>query len=305
MPYEQRMSRFAAFAQQVDMESSGKSRLLDGSRVRFDTGPVVWGEPAPKPSTRSHNFCTRAHRAGRVPDRAPGGKFPGRHPPQHACRVLYRRGGVGCVVYPATEITEPGVVRHVYGDKFSLGEPDGASSDRCRRLSEAIVAGGLRAPVLADIRSEIWLKLWGNLCFNPISALTRATLDRVATEPATRQLARAMMTEAESIATLLGVTLRVDMEPRIKGAAGVGPHRTSMLQDLNRGRVLEIDAQVTAVKELGQAVGAKTPVIDIVLVLVCQLAAQKGLYPVFPGSTSNSPVGIDRPEDLECPAGLA
>ena len=175
---------------------------------------------------------------------------------------------IGCVVYPATEISEPGVVRHVYGDKFALGEPDGTLSDRCRRLSEAIEAGGFRAPVLADIRSEIWLKLWGNLCFNPISALTRATLDRVATEPATRQLARAMMTEAEAIATRLGATFRVDMDRRINGAAGVGPHRTSMLQDLERGRAMEIDALVTAVTELGQVVGVKTPVIDIVLGLV-------------------------------------
>ena len=206
--------------------------------------------------------------------------------------ILDQSAAVGCVVYPATEITEPGVVRHVYGDKFSLGEPDGTSSDRCRRLSEAIEAGGLRAPVLTDIRSEIWLKLWGNLCFNPISALTRATLDRVATEPATRQLAQAMMTEAETIATRLGATFRVDMERRINGAAGVGPHRTSMLQDLERGRSMEIDALVMAVKELGQIVGVKTPVIDIVLGLVCQLAALKGLYPVFPESASDSPAGM-------------
>lgn len=198
---------------------------------------------------------------------------------------------IGCVVYPATEISEPGVVRHVYGDKFALGEPDGTLSDRCRRLSEVIEAGGLRAPVLADIRSEIWLKLWGNLCFNPISALTRATLDRVATEPATRQLARSMMTEAETIATRLGATFRVDMDRRINGAAGVGPHRTSMLQDLERGRAMEIDALVTAVKELGQVVGVKTPVIDIVLGLVCQLATLKGLYPSFPELAADSPAG--------------
>lgn len=198
---------------------------------------------------------------------------------------------IGCVVYPATEISEPGVVRHVYGDKFALGEPDGTLSDRCRRLSEAIAAGGLRAPVLADIRSEIWLKLWGNLCFNPISALTRATLDRVATEPATRHLARGMMTEAEAIATRLGATFRVDMDRRIDGAAGVGPHRTSMLQDLERGRAMEIDALVTAVKELGQVVGVKTPVIDIVLGLVCQLAALKGLYPAYPELAPDSPGG--------------
>ena len=212
---------------------------------------------------------------------------------------------IGCVVYPATEISEPGVVRHVYGDKFALGEPDGTLSNRCRRLSEAIEAGGLRATVLADIRSEIWLKLWGNLCFNPISALTRATLDRVATEPATRQLARAMMTEAEAIATRLGATFRVDMDRRINGAAGVGPHRTSMLQDLERGRAMEIDALVTAVKELGHVVGVKTPVIDIVLGLVCQLAAQKGLYPAFPEFAPDSPGGTVNPEGGEQAGGRA
>ncbi len=224
------------------------------------------------------------------------GPFEGRwiqavDPEGRQWREIGPERAIGCVVYPATEISEPGVVRHVYGDKFALGEPDGTLSDRCRRLSEAIEAGGLRAPVLADIRSEIWLKLWGNLCFNPISALTRATLDRVATEPATRQLARSMMTEAETIATRLGATFRVDMDRRINGAAGVGPHRTSMLQDLERGRAMEIDALVTAVKELGQVVGVKTPVIDIVLGLVCQLATLKGLYPAFPELAADSPAG--------------
>jgi 2-dehydropantoate 2-reductase len=189
---------------------------------------------------------------------------------------------IGCVVYPATEITEPGVIKHVYGDKFSLGEPDGSQSQRCLQLSQALEQGGLRAPVLDDIRSEIWLKLWGNLCFNPISALTGATLDIVATDPGTRQLAHRMMAEAQEIAERLGASFRVDIERRISGAAKVGAHRTSMLQDLDAGRALEIDALVTAVQEMGQIIGASTPAIDGVLALVQQLATVRGLYPTYP-----------------------
>jgi 2-dehydropantoate 2-reductase len=189
---------------------------------------------------------------------------------------------IGCVVYPATEIAEPGVIKHTYGDKFALGEPDGSESERCLRLSAALEAGGFQAPVLDDIRSEIWLKLWGNLCFNPISALTRATLDIVATDPDTRPIAAAMMGEAEKIATRLGASFRVDMERRINGAAKVGAHRTSMLQDLERGRAMEIDALVTAVKEMGRIVDIETPVLDIVLGLVRQLGRTQQLYPTGP-----------------------
>lgn len=196
---------------------------------------------------------------------------------------------VGCVVYPATEISEPGVIKHVYGDKFSLGEPDGSVSERCRKLSEALLAGGFKAPILEDLRSEIWLKLWGNLCFNPISALTRATLDIVATDPGTRPVADAMMKEAEEIATKLGAHFRVTRERRIDGAAKVGAHRTSMLQDLERGRALEIDALVTAVQEMGRIVGVETPTIDVVLGLVSLLGRSQGLYPTFPGQTVDHP----------------
>ena len=196
---------------------------------------------------------------------------------------------VGCVVYPATELSEPGVIKHVYGDKFSLGEPDGSVSERCRKLSEALQAGGFKAPILEDLRSEIWLKLWGNLCFNPISALTRATLDIVATDPGTRPIADAMMKEAEEIATRLGARFRVTRERRIDGAAKVGAHRTSMLQDLERGRALEIDALVTAVQEMGRIVGVETPTIEIVLGLVSQLGRSQGLYPTFPGQAVDHP----------------
>ncbi len=189
---------------------------------------------------------------------------------------------IGCVVYPATEIVEPGVIKHTYGNKFALGEPDGSTSERCQRLSQAFEAGGLKAPILPHIRNEIWLKLWGNLCFNPISALTRTTLDIVATDPGTRALSRAMMMEAQRIAVRLGVHFRVDVERRINGAAKVGAHRTSMLQDLERGKPLEIDALLTAVQEMGRMVGVDTPHIDSVLALVQQLGRTLALYPTFP-----------------------
>ena len=185
---------------------------------------------------------------------------------------------IGCVVYPATEIVEPGVVRHIYGDKFALGEPVGSVSERCVRLANVLEQAGLAAPVLQDIRSEIWLKLWGNLCFNPISALTRATLDIVATEPALRALSIRMMTEAEEIARRFGVTLRVSIERRVNGAARVGAHRTSMLQDLEAGRPLEIDALLTSVQEMGRLAGVETPYIDMVLGLVQQLGRSLSVY---------------------------
>lgn len=189
---------------------------------------------------------------------------------------------IGCVVYPATEITEPGVIKHYYGNKFALGEPSGLFTERAEVLSEAMVKAGFKAPVLPHIRNEIWLKLWGNLCFNPISALTRATLDVVATDPGTRALSRAMMMEAQRIAVRLGVHFRVDVERRINGAAGVGPHRTSMLQDLEKGRAMEIDALLTVVQEMGRMVDMETPHIDSVLALIQQLGVTQGLYPTFP-----------------------
>jgi len=192
---------------------------------------------------------------------------------------------IGCVVYPATEIVEPGTIRHIYGNKFALGEPSGAATPRCEALSAALQAAGFKAPVLPHIRNEIWLKLWGNLCFNPISALTRATLDVVATDPGTRALSRAMMMEAQRVAVRLGVHFRVDVERRINGAAGVGAHRTSMLQDLERGRAMEIDALLTAVQEMGRMVDIETPHIDAVLALIQQLGRTQGLYPTFPEET--------------------
>lgn len=189
---------------------------------------------------------------------------------------------IGCTVYPATEIVEPGVVKHIYGDQFGLGEPNRRESERLTRFADALTAGGLKPRLFSDIRDDIWLKLWGNLCFNPISALTHATLDVVATEPGTRALARSMMLEAQEIGERLGVTFRVDVERRINGAANVGAHRTSMLQDLEKGRPLEIDALLGAVQEMGRLTETRTPYIDAVLGLVQQMASVKGLYPTFP-----------------------
>ena len=175
---------------------------------------------------------------------------------------------LGCVVYPAAEVQEPGVIRHIEGNRFSLGEPDGSRSERALKLSGILSEAGLRAPVRPRIRDEIWLKLWGNLSFNPISALTHATLDVLCTDPGTREVARRMMLEAQQIGEKLGVKFPIDVERRIDGGAAVGAHRTSMLQDLEAGRPMEIGALVGSVQELGRIVGVRTPTIDVVLALV-------------------------------------
>ncbi len=189
---------------------------------------------------------------------------------------------IGCTVYPATELIEPGVIRHIYGDRFNLGEPAGDITARVEKLAQAFEAGGLKCRIYTDIRDDIWLKLWGNLCFNPISALTHATLDVVATDPGTRAVARRMMEEAETIARRIGVHFRVDIERRINGAASVGAHRTSMLQDLEKGRPIELDALLTVVQEMARFVDVETPAIDIVLALTKQMGRVAGVYPVFP-----------------------
>lgn len=185
---------------------------------------------------------------------------------------------LGCVVYPAAEVSEPGVVRHVEGNRFSLGEPDGSKSDRALALSKALASAGMRAPVRPKLRDEIWVKLWGNLSFNPISALTHATLDVLCTEPGTRALARAMMVEAQEIAEKLGVKFPISVDRRLDGGAAVGAHRTSMLQDLEAGRPMEIDALVGSVQELGRITDTATPTIDQVLALVTQRARSAGQY---------------------------
>ncbi len=189
---------------------------------------------------------------------------------------------IGCTVYPATELVAPGIIQHTYGDQFGLGEPNRQKSDRLARLVDVFTSGNLKPRLFEDIRDDIWVKLWGNLSFNPISALTRTTLDIVATDPHTRKLSRQLMVEAQTIGEKLGVCFRVDVDRRIAGAAKVGAHKTSMLQDLERGRPLEIDALVTAVQELGRVVGVPTPHLDTVLGLVQQLGRSHQLYPTFP-----------------------
>jgi 2-dehydropantoate 2-reductase len=179
---------------------------------------------------------------------------------------------IGCVVFPAAEVVAPGVIRHEHGRKFPIGEPDGQQSARLQRLHEAMVAGGLDAPIREDIRDEIWLKLCGNLCFNPISALTLATIDIIASEPGTRAICRAMMLEAKAIGDYLGLRLRVDIERRIDGAGALGQHKMSMLQDLERGRSMEVEPLVGVVQELGLYTGIPTPTTDVVLALIRQRA---------------------------------
>jgi 2-dehydropantoate 2-reductase len=188
-------------------------------------------------------------------------------------RVLGYERAVGCVVLPAAEVIAPGVIRHDHGRRFPIGEPDGTHTTRIQQLHDLLVAGGLEAPIRDDIRDEIWLKLWGNLCLNPVSALTHATLDVIASDPATRALCRAMMLEASAIGERLGLRLRVDIERRLDAAGAVGPHRMSMLQDLERGREMEVEPLVGVVQELGHLTGVPTPTLDAVLALIRQRAA--------------------------------
>lgn len=204
-----------------------------------------------------------------------GGKFAGTRlesidPDGSQWTRLGPERAIGCVLYPAAEIEAPGVIRHVYGKKFPIGEPSGERTQRIMQLHEIMQAAGFDAPVRDDIRDEIWLKLWGNLCFNPISALTHGTLDVITGDPATRNVARTMMLEAKRIAEQFGVHFRVDMERRIDGAGAVGAHKTSTLVDLENRRPMEIDPLLTVVQEMGRLVGEPTPTIDVVLALVKQ-----------------------------------
>jgi 2-dehydropantoate 2-reductase len=179
---------------------------------------------------------------------------------------------IGCVVYPASVLEAPGVVRHIEGDRFPVGELDGAASTRVQAVSACLTRAGLQAPVLDNIRAEIWLKLWGNMTFNPISALTRATLSEICQYPPTRSLAAAMMAEAQSVAGKLGITFRVPIERRIAGAERVGRHKTSMLQDLEAGRALEIDALLGSVLELARLTETPVPTLEAVHALTTLLA---------------------------------
>ncbi len=178
---------------------------------------------------------------------------------------------IGCIAYPAATIEAPGVIRHIEGNRFPVGELDGSESERVQAICDAFVEAGFKSFVLPDIRSEIWLKLWGNLSFNPISALTHSTLVDICRFPQTRALAAQMMTEAQQIAEKLGASFRVTLERRIDGAEGVGKHKTSMLQDLEVGKALEIDGMLGVVIELGEQTSTPTPAMNTVFALVSLL----------------------------------
>ena len=185
--------------------------------------------------------------------------------------IDYRRV-IGSIVYPACEMDGPGVIRHVEGNRFSLGELDGADTPRIRAIADAFRKAGLKAPISSDIRAEIWLKLWGNVTFNPISALTHATLVDICEFPATRELAVQMMGEAKAVGEKLGVPFKVSLEQRLAGAAAVGKHKTSMLQDVEVGRPMELQALVASVIDLGRITGVPTPTISTVYALASLLA---------------------------------
>jgi 2-dehydropantoate 2-reductase len=173
--------------------------------------------------------------------------------------AIEARRVVGSLVYFGTEIEQPGVIRHTEGNRISLGEPDGMRSDRCRRIAEALTAAGLRCPVTARIRHEIWVKILGNVAFNPISALTGATLVKMARDPDVSRLVRNIMQETEAVAIKLGLELPISIDQRMAGAEKVGEHKTSMLQDLEAGRPLELEAVVGAVVELGERMDIPMP----------------------------------------------
>ncbi|MGQ0665073.1 MAG: 2-dehydropantoate 2-reductase [Pseudomonadota bacterium] len=204
----------------------------------------------------------------RVTSVDPEGKLWDNVPPARA---------IGCVTYAAGRIEAPGVIRHTFSNRFVLGEPGGGDSERVRRLSAALVAAGFEAPVAPDIRKETWLKLWGNASFNPVSVLTLATLDVLASDPDSRAVLAPMMVETQGVASRLGVEFAIDVDARMRMAKEVGAHKTSMLQDLERGRPLEIDALLGAIVEIARLVGVATPACDLVLALVRQRARLAGL----------------------------
>jgi 2-dehydropantoate 2-reductase len=204
------------------------------------------------------------HEGRRLESVDPGGVIADNLP---ADRVL------ASVVYPAAEILRPGVIKHIEGNRFSIAEIDNSKSERATRVSEALQKAGFKAPVVSDVRSEIWTKLWGNLSFNPISALTHATLEDICRYPPTREAAARLMREAQAVGEALGIRFRIPLEKRIAGAEAVGPHKTSMLQDIEAGRAIEADALIGSVIELGRIAGVATPQIETVYACVKLLAA--------------------------------
>ncbi len=212
----------------------------------------------------------------------PGGKLWDLLPPSRV---------IGCIVYPATDVVEPGVIEHTYSNRFDLGEPDGSKSERAQTLSQLMIKAGLRAPVRPRIRENLWVKLWGNLSFNMICSLTRSPLDAVIANPETKALARKMMVEGQGVAEKLGVTLPLDVDARIAGAAEVGSHKPSTLVDLERGRPMEIDALLGAVVEMAHLASVPVPTCESVLALVRQLARGAGLYTEPTPAPTPAPAG--------------
>jgi 2-dehydropantoate 2-reductase len=186
---------------------------------------------------------------------------------------------IGCIVYPAVDVVEPGVIEHTYSNRFDLGEPDGSKSERAAAFSQAMIAAGLRAPVRTRIRDNLWVKLWGNLSFNMICSLTMASLDQVIGDAGTRALARQMMLEAQAVGEKVSVQFPLDVDARIKGAADVGVHKPSTLVDLERGRPMEIEALLGAVVEMAYLVKLPVPLCEAVLALVRLRAKMAGAYP--------------------------
>ena len=200
----------------------------------------------------------------------PGGVLWQKLPPERV---------IGCIVYPAVEVIEPGVLKHLYSNRFDLGEPDGSKSARAQAFSKAMIAAGMRCPVRTRIRDNLWVKLWGNLAFNMIAVLTTGTLADIIADPATRSLARTMMLEAQPIAEKLGVQFPLDVDARIAGAAEVGAHKVSTLVDLEKGRPMEIEPLLGAVIEMAKLTQMPAPTCEAILALVRQRARLAGLLP--------------------------
>lgn len=194
-------------------------------------------------------------------------------------RAIGPERAIGCIVYPAATIVEPGVILHEYGDRFTLGEPSGERTPRVEALAKALSGAGFRVPVRPRIRDELWVKLWGNVSLNPVSALTGATIAGMLADEGAHAVIRAMMVEAQAVGEAHGVKFAIDVDRRIAGAREVGEHKTSMLQDLELGRPMEIDALVASVAELGRLARVPTPTIDAVLALVRLRAREAGVYP--------------------------
>jgi 2-dehydropantoate 2-reductase len=209
-----------------------------------------------------------------------GGRLDGSYlqsvdPNQSIANSIRNESIVGCIVYPSTEILSPGVVRHIEGDRFPIGELDGSSSDRCKKLSRALIKAGLRAPIRPDIRTELWAKLMGNIAFNPLSALTKTTLYEITEDRYLSEVAKAIMHEAETVAEAISVKLRVTVDQRFSGAKRVGEHKTSMLQDLENGRRLELDSIVGAVLEIGGWFGIPMPYTQTIYACLNLLTKQR------------------------------